>query len=588
MGAVLAVLLCSIKTVRSEKNSLSQLNKELKEAEGSYSSKDYAKAEDILVQLSHSFPKAPQYTYFQLMIAKCEYHLKNYDSAQEKFKDFIHQFPQSRYIASSYYLLGNTTYLLGKIFESAQNFVLAYQLAETSQLKDLSQTSLEPLLEKWLSEKELEKLSQTEKDKKLAHLIFFHLGKRNVENKNYAKALEALNYYRDNFPKGKDIQEVNLLIKEASSSSLPVIKVGVLASLGRDFSNYGTSFVNGIQLALSSYTPEQKRVELVVKDTEGDLMKTGSLCRDLIEEDRVVCILGPLESESVVKAADVAENARIPLVTPASNKEGLTSLGNCIFELFPSEARMGKSMAEFVVRSQVFSDFVMLIPEPGGDNTKALNFKNTVEALGGKILAVEYYPPGTVDFSPYIERIKKALLGITSSSPPEESGSFFDQMPARVDGFFLSADQKDWPSVFSNLVDFKVYTTVISMEWRQDPQFLDLAKSLNQKLIFTTDKSPSNEEEELSSTGSERENFLKLYQGKYKKEPGQFLLEGYDCMKLLLSIFEEAATPEKIAAALSSTADFKGVAGEISFDSERENIYIPIYKLESGEIKRLR
>jgi branched-chain amino acid transport system substrate-binding protein len=572
----------------SQKLDSKQLKNKLKEAEGSYSAEDYSKAEEILAHLSQSFPKDPRFSYFQLMIAKCEYHLENYGSAKNKFSEFIHKFPDSHYIPSCYFMLGNIGYLQGELSESARNFIQAYQLARTSQERELSQRSLEPLLEEWLSENDLEKLSETERDKRLAPLIFFWLGKRNVESKNYTKALEALSYYRENFPRGEDMGEVNLLFKEASTPTLPTVKVGVLASRNGDFSDYGTSFVNGIQLALLSYTPIEKKVELVVKDSGGDLRKVNSLCRELIEEDQVVCILGPMESESVVKAAEVAENDRVPLLTPAFSQRGLTSLGNFIFELFPSEARKGESMAEFVIRNQGFSDFVMLVPETGNNKTAALSFKQTAEKLGGKVLAVENYPVGTGDFSPYLERLKKAILGITSSSPQEESGSFFDLMPARVDGFFLLADSRAWYTILSGLVNLKIYTTIITMEWQRDPHFLDLAQSLNQKIIFTPDESLRAKEPPSSGTGTERDKFLKSYNGQYKQEPNYMAALGYDVMRLLLSLFEENATPEKVAAALTSTFDFQGVSGEIDFDSKRENAYIPIYQLEDGKIKRLR
>lgn len=588
IGTILVMGLCSAETVRSHKLDSKQLNNQLKEAERSYSAQDYSKAEEILVQLSQSFPKAPQFSYFQLMIAKCEYHLKNHDSAKKKFSEFIHKFPDSRYIPSCYFMLGNIDYLQGEVSESAWNFIQAYQLARTSQERELSQRSLVPLLKEWLSENELEKLSETEKDKKLAPMIFFWLGKRNVESKNYTKALEALSYYRENFPRGEDMDEVNLLFKEASTPTLPTVKVGVLASRDRDFSDYGTSFVNGIKLALGAYTPTEKKVELVMKDTGGDLRKVNTLCRELIEEEQVVCILGPMEGESVVKAAEVAENDRVPLITPAFSQRGFTSLGNFIFELFPSEARKGKSMAEFVIRNQGFSDFVMLVPETGKEKTEAISFKQTAEKLGCKVLAVEYYPVETGDISPYLERLKKAILGITSSSPPEESGSFFDLMPARVDGFFLLADKRDWYAILSGLVNLKIYTTIISMEWQKDPHFLDLVQSLNQKIIFTTDVSLPDQEPQSSGTGTETDKFTKSYNSLYKQEPNHMAALGYDVMKLLLSIFKENATPEKVAAALSATFDFQGISGEIGFDSERENDYIYIYQLENGEIKRLR
>ena len=562
----------------------SQLEEKLREAERSYSEKDYFRAEDIFVSLSESFPTDPRFSYFQLMIAKCRYHLKDYSSAEEGFKNFIHQFPQSSFISTCYFMLGNIAYLHGEAFESAQNFIYAYELAISEQLRILTRRSLAPLLEKWLSERELEGLSRTNKDRKLAPPIFFWLGKRNLERKNYAEAFEALSYYRDNFPQGEDIQEVYFLLQDASSpsSSVKTVKVGVLVPLTGDFSLYGTSLLNGIKLALSSYPSTQRRkVELEVKDTKGDFVKAVRLCRKLIEEDNVVCVIGPLRSESAAGAAVVAEYSKIPLITPTASKKGLAPLGDFVFQLSSSPQSRGRSLAEFVVRDQNLQDFVMLIPEDEQRALEALSFKETVVELGGKIVTMEYYPSGTQSFSPYLRKIKNMLLGIHSSSLPDKEDSFFDQVPVWVDGFFISADQNEIYDILSQIINLHIYATIIGTQGCGNQQVLEFAKNIDRETIFTSDAFPQNND-------PQRQRLVKLYYDQYKREPDRVSILGYDAMELLLSIFENVASPEKIKDALLRTFDFKGAAGEIHFDPQGENIYIPIYKLENGWVRRVR
>lgn len=587
VGWLLVMSLCFIRSGWSQKISANQLKSKLREAEESYSAKDYSKAEEIFIDLSDSFPRDSRFSYFQLMIAKCEYHQKKYDSAQEKFKEFIHQFPYSRFLPVCHFMLGNIDYLQGRTFESAQNFTQTYQLAKAEQLKDLTLRSLEPLFKKWLSEKELETLSQREKTKKLAPKIFFWLGKRNMERGNYAQAIEALNYYRDNFPRGEDIKEVKRLLKEASPSSSQIIKVGVLVSSRGDLSTYGKNFSDGIRLALSSYHSTKRTVELVLKDTEDDSVETNQLTRELIDEDNVVYVAAALSSESLAGAAVMAERWGVPLITPAAAKQKTVSSKDFVFQLSPSPARKGKSMAEFLVGNQRFSDFAMLLPEESQKQDEVLNFKETVESLGGKVVAVGHYPAGTDDFLPYIKRIKSMLLGIDPASLQDESGSFFDQMPAKVDGFFISADEKDMYSILSNLANLKIYTTIIGMAGWKDRQLISLAQSLKQELIFTSEEYSSDEKSELGPSVPEKEDFAMLYSDQYKKEPDRVFTLGYDSMKLLLSILDNVTTPEEIREALSRISDFKGASGEIRFDENGENSYIPIYKLENGQVTRL-
>ncbi len=560
---------------------LSQLEKKLREAERRYSEKDYFKAEDIFVNLSESFPTDPKFSYFQLMIAKCEYHLKDYSSASEKFKNFIHQFPRSRFVSTCYFMLGNIAYLLGETFESAQSYIYAHQLARAEKLRVLSRRSLEPLLEKWLTEGELVELSLTNKDKRLASRIFFWSGKRNFERGNYTEAFKALRYYQDNFPQGKNIGEVRLLLKDASSSLGKSIKVGVLVPLTGDFSVYGTGLLNGIKLALSFYPLSQKRVKLEVKDTKGDFVEAARLCRDLIEEDNVVCVIGPMRSESVVGAAVAAEYFEIPLITPTASKKALASLGDFVFQLSPSPQSKGRSLAEFVMQNHNLKEFAMLIPEEGQNKAEALGFKETVTELGGKIVVIQHYPLGTQDFSPYLRGIKNTLLGYSSSSPLEEEGSFFDQIPVWVDGFFISADQKNIYDILSRMANFNIYATIIGTQGCGNQQVLEFAQILDREIIFTSDTFPQN-------NNPHRQRLAKLYYDQYKEEPDLVCMLGYESMELLLSIFENVTSPEKIKDALLRTFDFKGAAGEIHFDPQGENIYVPIYELKNGQVRQVR
>ena len=580
LGWLLVVFIWSFSVSWPQRLSRSQLEEKLREAEKSYSEKNYSRAEDIFFTLSESFPADFRFSYFQLMIAKCEYHLKDYSLAREKFKNFIHQFPQSSFLPTCYFMLGNITYLQGEIFESAQNFIYAYELARTEQLRALTRKSLAPLLQKWLSQRDLEELSRTNKDNKLAPSIFFWLGKRNLKRKNYAEAFRALSYYRDNFPHGENIKEVYLLLQEPSSLT-KTAKVGILAPLTGDFSVYGTSLLNGIKLALSSYPSTQGKVELEVKDTRGDFVKAGQLCEELIEEDNVVCVIGPLRSESVVGAAAVAEYSEIPLITPTASKKGLASLGDFVFQLSPSPESKGKSLAEFVMRDESLQEFVMLIPEDEQSAPAALSFKETVVELGGKIVAVEYYPPGTQGYSPHLRRIKEILLGLYSSSLSDEESSFFDQVPVWVDGFFISADQKDMYDILSHIVNFNIYATIIGVEGWGNQQVLEFAQNLDREMIFTSDAF-------LQEDNPKRQHLSELYYAQYKKDANRVSMLGYDSMELLLSILGDVASPEGIKDALLRTFDFKGAWGEIGFNSQGENIHIPIYKLENGQVRRLR
>jgi len=554
-----------------------QLEKMVREGEARYASDDYARARDIFVALSDSFPDHRLFSYFQFMTAKCAYHLRDYASAQTQFRDFIHRFPRSAFVAACYFMLGNIAYLQGESFEAAEDYIYSYELAETDNLRLLAKRSLIPLLEKRLSEQELEKLSRADKDKQLAPKIWFYLGKRQHAAGKLKEASQTLSYYQRTFPNGEDMHEVNLLLNDASYARNKTINLGVLVPLSGDWSPYGNSLLNGLKLALSSPGSHEKDIRLVIKDTRGDFVTAAALCRELVSEDHVVCIIGPLRSEAVAAAAVEADRSQVPLITPTASKKGLAALSDFVFQISSTAESRGKALAQAAVRDQGLREFVMLVPEQ--PEPEASSFRTTVEGLGGSISASEEYAQGTEDFSSYLRRIKSRLLGFSSAG--SEEASFNDQIPVWVDGIFVSADQTEMYDILSRIANLNIFGTIIGTEVCGEKQVLEFARNIDRQMLFVSSqfslKDPAG-----------RQRFSDAYSAQCGKEPNPVSMLGYDCMMLLLSILDKTSSPLGIRAALAQTSDFVGVSGGIKFDAEGENVMIPVYKLENREVVRLR
>ena len=559
-----------------------EVEERLKEAHQSYSEKNYSRSKEILTYLTGSFPDDPHFSYFKFMIAKCEYHLKDYHAAYRRFEDFTEEFPQSRFIPACYFMLGNINYLLDKRFESAQNFVLGYQKAKDDESKKLTAKSIEPLLKEELSESELDQLAQQNKEGKLAPKIFFWLGKRRLESKNYHKAQEALTYYQNNFPNGSDIKKVSLLLKKFPSSTSQILKVGVLAPLTDDYSNYGESMLKGINLAFG-YSFMQTGLELVVKDTEGDPIRATSLSKKLIEDEGVISIIGPLKSQSTLGAGMAAGGAQIPLISPTASQKGIGGLSEFIFQLSPSDQTKGKSLAEFVIKEMKLSDFVMIVSDDPGAWGLAQSFEEESKKSGAKIVALEYFSEETADFIPALRRIKRILL----EKPPsdytsEEEESFINEIPVKVDGFFIAAGGDQMLKILPAIFFLKINTTLIGTEGCGNREVLNLAQNLNQELIFTSDSYHLKDDQAFRS-------FSALYHNKYKEEPDRVAALGFDAANLLISILEKRDTStEKIRDSLVKIKDFRGASGTIEFDQHGENKNISIYRCHAGGVERLR
>ncbi len=559
-----------------------ELEEKLREVHQSYLQKDYSRSKEILTQLAESFPHDPHFSYFEFMTAKCEYHLENYRAAQQLFVDFIKKYPQSRFVPACYFMLGNTNYRWHSRFESAQSFVLAYQKAEDDELRELAAKSIEPLLKDRLSERELDRLAQRHKNKELAPRIFFWLGKRAFESKDYRKAQEALTYYQDNFPKGVDTKEVSLLLERLSSPASQVLKVGVLTPLTGDYSNYGESMLKGIDLALqhSFLHPE---VEIVLKDTKGDPIAATSLSKELIEEQNVIAIIGPLKSESTLGAGMVADGARIPLISPTASQKGIGNLGDFIFQITLSSQTRAKSLAEFLVKERKLLDFVLLVSDDQHSQEFGLSFQEELQKSGAKIIAIQHLYKEATDLANAVRTVKKILLEIPPSGYlSEEEESFINQIPVKVDGFFVVAGKDQMLKILPQISFSKINTTVIGTDACGNTEVLNLAQNLSQELIFTSDTYHLEDDQAWMS-------FVALYRNKYGEEPDRVAALGFDSMNLLINLFEKGMfTPEEIKENLVRMRNFEGASGAIRFDQYGENKSISIFACQGGKVVELR
>lgn len=100
------------------------------------------------------------------------------------------------------------------------------------------------------------------------------------------------------------------------------MSVGVLLPLTGRYQQYGQRSLQAIELALG----DKSSIQLIVKDTAGDSTTTAKAVEDLVLDDHVIGIIGPLFSKSSMAAALKAEELSVPLLV-LSYRDGLPQIG---------------------------------------------------------------------------------------------------------------------------------------------------------------------------------------------------------------------------------------------------------------------
>ena len=115
------------------------------------------------------------------------------------------------------------------------------------------------------------------------------------------------------------------------------IKIGLAfpmsgtAAMAGKYSTHGAEVLKEELGGKITVGDKEYSVEFVTMDTEGSEEKTTNVYQKLIEEEKVIAIVGPDSSKCMLAAAPIAQNAKCPAVTTFGTNTAVTEVGNYIF-----------------------------------------------------------------------------------------------------------------------------------------------------------------------------------------------------------------------------------------------------------------
>jgi branched-chain amino acid transport system substrate-binding protein len=133
------------------------------------------------------------------------------------------------------------------------------------------------------------------------------------------------------------------------------VRIGVLVPLTGDTANFGISSSNAIRMAADEVNKaggiNGKQIELLVQDDRSDPTEAANIATKFVSQDEVHAILGEVGSTRTLAAAPIAQNAKIPMLTPSSTNVEVTRKGNYIFRSCFIDTVQGPAMAQFAARA---------------------------------------------------------------------------------------------------------------------------------------------------------------------------------------------------------------------------------------------
>jgi len=195
----------------------------------------------------------------------------------------------------------------------------------------------------------------------------------------------------------------------AAAQSGP-IKVGLLVPLTGAASALGKDMLNGTELYLDeiNHQAANRRIELVVEDTEGVTATALTKARKLVDQDHVAILTGGLLASTGYALHPFADAAKIPTTYPVMSSDDLTQRkpAKWVVRTGWNSSQSMHPFGEWVAGNLKYKKIVTIGFDYAFGWETVGGFQRTFEEHGGQIIQKIWTPLNTADFSPFIAQVK--------------------------------------------------------------------------------------------------------------------------------------------------------------------------------------
>jgi branched-chain amino acid transport system substrate-binding protein len=345
------------------------------------------------------------------------------------------------------------------------------------------------------------------------------------------------------------------------------VKIGVFMSMTGDTANFGISSTNGIKMAADEMNKaggiNGKQIELDVQDDRSDPSEAATIVTKFVTQDGVHAILGEVASSRSIAAAPIAQNAKIPMLTPSSTNPEVTKKGDYIFRSCFIDPVQGAAIAQFAAKTLGKKRAGIMVDRKNDYSTGLEKFISaTFIKLGGEMVITQSYQAGDQDFNAQLTSIK-------GSSP---------------DVIFVPGYYGDVALIAKQARDKGITVPFVGGDgWDATQLYTIGGKALNGS-FFSNHYSPYD-------TDPQVQKFVNDYKGRYGSIPDALAATAYDAARIMFDAIKRANSLDgkAIRDSLAATKDFPGVTGKVTFNENRDAVKpIVMIEIKDGGIYAVR
>jgi branched-chain amino acid transport system substrate-binding protein len=382
---------------------------------------------------------------------------------------------------------------------------------------------------------------------------------------------------------------VGLLLYSCAKKRDEVV-LGEFGSLTGVTATFGKSTQRGIEMALEEANKaggiEGIPIRIVVEDDQSKPEEAATAVKKLINQDKVILVLGEVASSRTLAGAPICQEAKVPIITPSSTNPKVTQIGDYVFRVCFIDPFQGEVMAKFA-RNTLKVSKAAILKDIKNDYSVGLAqfFSETFTALGGQIIAEESYAEGDIEF-------RAQLTAIKAKDP---------------DVIFIPGYYTEIGLIARQARDLGINVPLIGGDGWDSPRLVEIGGKALENTYYSNHYTPEDPRPEI-------QKFIAEYRAKYNEVPDAMAPLGYDAARIAFDAIKRSGILEPqnikeayienpkagslmeavntiknrqlIRDAIARTKDFPGVTGMITIDENRNaKKSAVVVKIEDGKVK---
>ena len=336
-----------------------------------------------------------------------------------------------------------------------------------------------------------------------------------------------------------------------------VIKMGANLEMTGGNATFGASAANGAKLAIKEVNAKGgvlgKQLTLTVADNKSEAAEAANAMQKLITQDKVIAVIAPIASSSVIAGAQVNQDNKVLAISPTASNPKVTvdpatgKVRDFMFRAAFIDPFQGSVMANFA-GSSLKAKTAALYIDNSSDYAKGLAqfFKETFIKNGGKIVSEEAYLQKDTDF-------KATLTKIKSQNP---------------DVVFVPGYYQEVGMIIKQARELGLNVPFMGGDGWDSAKLPEIAgaAALN-NTFFSNHYSPDDNSPAVKT-------FVEAYKKEYNQTPDAFAALSYDATMMVIEAMKRAnsADPVKIKDELAKTKDYTAVSGKISLNATHDPV----------------